>query len=158
MNIVRRMCQEGLSVLLIEQNAPLSLSIADRAYVLDDGKVVYSGDAVDLAKDTELVKKLRVRAATPRRPHSRFLHRRGGQRTGLRDFEVPGAVFTPMASSFETHRCAMLLRIRSQTVMVRSAPSRVSSPRPPENLDNDSSEPENALACTFDTVVQSADP
>jgi branched-chain amino acid transport system ATP-binding protein len=58
MNIVRRMRQEGLSVLLIEQNAPLSLSIADRAYVLDDGKVVYSGDAVDLAKDTELVNKL----------------------------------------------------------------------------------------------------
>jgi len=55
---VRRMRQEGLSVLLIEQNAPLSLSIADRAYVLDDGKVVYSGAAVDLAKDTELVNKL----------------------------------------------------------------------------------------------------
>ena len=58
MNVVRRMRQEGLAVLLIEQNAPLSLSIADRAYVLDDGKVVYSGDAVDLAKDTELVNKL----------------------------------------------------------------------------------------------------
>ena len=58
MNVVRRMRQEGLSVLLIEQNAPLSLSIADRAYVLDDGKVVYSGAAVDLAKDTELVNKL----------------------------------------------------------------------------------------------------
>ena len=58
MNVVRRMRQEGLAVLLIEQNAPLSLSIADRAYVLDDGKVVYSGAAVDLAKDTELVNKL----------------------------------------------------------------------------------------------------
>src|SRR5665213_3701772 len=32
-----------------------------------------------------------------------------------------------MASSFETHRCAMLLRTRSQTLMVRSAPSRVSN-------------------------------
>jgi ABC-type branched-subunit amino acid transport system ATPase component len=48
----------GLSVLLIEQNAPLSLSIADRAYILDDGKVVYSGKAADLAQDTELVNKL----------------------------------------------------------------------------------------------------
>ena len=58
MQVVRRMREEGLSVLLIEQNAPLSLSIADRAYILDDGKVVYSGKAADLAKDTELVNKL----------------------------------------------------------------------------------------------------
>jgi branched-chain amino acid transport system ATP-binding protein len=58
MQVVRRMRDEGLSVLLIEQNAPLSLSIADRAYILDDGKVVYSGQAADLAKDTELVNKL----------------------------------------------------------------------------------------------------
>jgi branched-chain amino acid transport system ATP-binding protein len=58
MQVVRRMREEGLSVLLIEQNAPLSLSIADRAYILDDGKVVYSGQAAELAKDTELVNKL----------------------------------------------------------------------------------------------------
>jgi branched-chain amino acid transport system ATP-binding protein len=58
MQVVRRMREEGLSVLLIEQNAPLSLSIADRAYILDDGKVVYSGKAADLAQDTELVNKL----------------------------------------------------------------------------------------------------
>jgi branched-chain amino acid transport system ATP-binding protein len=58
MQVVRRMRTEGLSVLLIEQNAPLSLSIADRAYVLDDGRVAYSGHAAELAKDTELVNKL----------------------------------------------------------------------------------------------------
>ncbi len=58
MRVVRRMRDDGLSVLLIEQNAPLSLSIADRAYVLDDGRVVYDGRAADLAKDSELVNKL----------------------------------------------------------------------------------------------------
>lgn len=58
MQVVRRMRDEGLSVLLVEQNVPLSLSVADRAYVLDDGKVVYSGSAHDLAKDRELVEKL----------------------------------------------------------------------------------------------------
>jgi branched-chain amino acid transport system ATP-binding protein len=58
MQVVRRMREEGLAVLLIEQNAPLSLSIADRAYILDDGKVVYSGKAAELAKDTDLVNKL----------------------------------------------------------------------------------------------------
>jgi branched-chain amino acid transport system ATP-binding protein len=58
MGVVQRMRDEGLSVLLIEQNAPLCLSIANRAYVLDDGKVVYSGSASELAHDTELVNKL----------------------------------------------------------------------------------------------------
>lgn len=58
MRVVQRMRDEGLSVLLIEQNAPLCLSIADRAYVLDDGKVVYTGAAAELANDTELVNKL----------------------------------------------------------------------------------------------------
>ncbi len=53
--VVSRMRQEGVSVLLVEQNATLSLSISDRAYVLDDGRVVYSGKAADLAQDTELV-------------------------------------------------------------------------------------------------------
>jgi branched-chain amino acid transport system ATP-binding protein len=58
MQVVRRMREDGLTVLLIEQNAPLSLSIADRAYVLDDGKVVYSGKAAELAADKELVARL----------------------------------------------------------------------------------------------------
>jgi len=53
--VVRHMKEEGLAVLLVEQNAPLSLSVADRAYVLDDGRVVYSGQASELARDTELV-------------------------------------------------------------------------------------------------------
>ncbi len=56
--IVARMREEGLSVLLVEQNATLSLSVADRAYVLDDGRVVYSGAAAELAQDTELVHRL----------------------------------------------------------------------------------------------------
>ena len=58
MQIVGQMREDGLSVLLIEQNAPLSLSVADRAYVLDNGKVVYAGDAAELRQDRELVDKL----------------------------------------------------------------------------------------------------
>lgn len=58
MRIVRQMRDEGLSVLLVEQNAPLSLSLADRAYVIDDGRIVYTGSARDLAKDQALVDKL----------------------------------------------------------------------------------------------------
>jgi len=58
MRVIRTMRSEGLSVLLIEQNVPLSLAVADRAYILDDGKVVHSGPAAMLAKDKELVDKL----------------------------------------------------------------------------------------------------
>jgi branched-chain amino acid transport system ATP-binding protein len=58
MQVVRSMREEGLSVLLVEQNVPLSLAIADRAYILDDGKVVYSGTAAELAANHDLVEKL----------------------------------------------------------------------------------------------------
>ena len=58
MQVVRAMRDEGLSVLLVEQNVPLSLGIADRAYILDDGKVVYSGSAAELAANHDLVEKL----------------------------------------------------------------------------------------------------
>jgi branched-chain amino acid transport system ATP-binding protein len=66
--VVRRMREEGLSVLLVEQNATLSLSIADRAYVLDDGRVVYAGQAADLARDTELVHRLAGAASKAKHP------------------------------------------------------------------------------------------
>jgi branched-chain amino acid transport system ATP-binding protein len=58
MQVIKTMRSEGLSVLLIEQNVPLSLAVADRAYVLDDGKVVHSCPAAALASDKELVDKL----------------------------------------------------------------------------------------------------
>jgi branched-chain amino acid transport system ATP-binding protein len=56
--IVAEMRREGISVLLVEQNARMSLEIADHAYVLDDGRVVYSGAARELAADTARVEAL----------------------------------------------------------------------------------------------------
>jgi branched-chain amino acid transport system ATP-binding protein len=52
------MRKEGISVLLVEQNARMSLEIADHAYVLDDGRVVYSGPAKELAADDARVEAL----------------------------------------------------------------------------------------------------
>jgi branched-chain amino acid transport system ATP-binding protein len=49
---------EGISVLLVEQNVHAAVEIADRAYVLDDGHVVYSGPAAEFAKDEERVRAL----------------------------------------------------------------------------------------------------
>jgi branched-chain amino acid transport system ATP-binding protein len=56
--IVSQMRTEGISVLLVEQNAMMSLEIADHAYVLDDGAVVYSGPARELAADEARVRAL----------------------------------------------------------------------------------------------------
>ena len=56
--IVEQMRAEGISVLLVEQNARMSLEIADHAYVLDDGTIVYSGPAQELAADEARVQAL----------------------------------------------------------------------------------------------------
>ncbi len=49
---------EGMSVLLIEQNVRAAVEIADRAYVLDDGHIAYSGSAAEFGKDEERVRAL----------------------------------------------------------------------------------------------------
>jgi branched-chain amino acid transport system ATP-binding protein len=56
--VVSRMREEGLSVLIVEQNARMTLEIADTAYVLDDGVMVYSGPARELAADEARVQAL----------------------------------------------------------------------------------------------------
>ena len=56
--IVAQMRDEGISVLLVEQNARMSLEIADYAYVLDNGSIVYSGTARELAADEARVQSL----------------------------------------------------------------------------------------------------
>ncbi len=50
--------EQGISVLLVEQNVRAAVEVADRAYVLDDGHVVYSGPAAEFAKDEERVRSL----------------------------------------------------------------------------------------------------
>ena len=51
-------CKEGMSVLLVEQNVRAAVEIANRAYVLDDGRIAYSGSAAEFAKDEERVRAL----------------------------------------------------------------------------------------------------
>ncbi len=57
-SIVTKMRDEGLAVLLVEQNVRMSLEVADRVFVLDDGHVVYSGPARELAADEARVQSL----------------------------------------------------------------------------------------------------
>jgi branched-chain amino acid transport system ATP-binding protein len=57
-NVVVKMRNEGMSVLLVEQNVRGAVEIADRAYVLDDGRIVYEGPAAEFAKDEARVRAL----------------------------------------------------------------------------------------------------
>ena len=46
--------REGLSLLLVEQNLPLALSVADRALILSRGQIVYSGTPAELAANDDV--------------------------------------------------------------------------------------------------------
>jgi branched-chain amino acid transport system ATP-binding protein len=55
-DLIRRLHEHGLSILLVEQNVVQSLAIAHRAYVLENGRITLSGWAADLARHPELRK------------------------------------------------------------------------------------------------------
>ena len=55
-DIIRQMHEDGVTVLLVEQNAKKALSIADRAYVLETGRIVTEGRAKDLLDNEEIKK------------------------------------------------------------------------------------------------------
>lgn len=54
--IIKDINKDGTTILLVEQNAGKSLAISDRAYVLENGKIVLSGTGAELAS-SEMVKK-----------------------------------------------------------------------------------------------------
>lgn len=55
-DIIKSISESGTTVLLVEQNAKKSLAIADRAYVLETGKIVLSGDAKELMNNDQVKK------------------------------------------------------------------------------------------------------
>jgi branched-chain amino acid transport system ATP-binding protein len=50
-DVIRRLKESGVTILLVEQNARKALAVADRAYVLETGLVGLSGPAAELARD-----------------------------------------------------------------------------------------------------------
>ena len=56
--VIASMREEGISVLLVEQNVRAAVEIADRVYVLDDGRVVYEGSALEFGGNEERVRAL----------------------------------------------------------------------------------------------------
>ena len=55
-DIIQSINRDGVTVLLVEQNAKKALSIANQAYVLETGKIVLSGDAKQLMNDDKVKK------------------------------------------------------------------------------------------------------
>jgi len=55
-SIIEDINKTGTTILLVEQNANMALSIADRAYVLETGRITLSGDAGKLAASEDVRK------------------------------------------------------------------------------------------------------
>lgn len=54
-DLVKRIRDEGATILIVEQNAKAALKVADHAYVVEGGKVAVAGKAADLAKDQRVI-------------------------------------------------------------------------------------------------------
>ncbi len=54
--IIKEVNRQGITILLVEQNAKMALKVANRAYVLETGKIKLSGDAKELLKNDEVKK------------------------------------------------------------------------------------------------------
>jgi branched-chain amino acid transport system ATP-binding protein len=52
--VIGELKREGLSILLVEQNLPLALAVADRVHILSRGQIVYSGEPGALAVDEDV--------------------------------------------------------------------------------------------------------
>lgn len=53
-DVIKDIAQKGMTILLVEQNARLALSVAHRAYVMDSGLMTIEGDASELANDPRI--------------------------------------------------------------------------------------------------------
>ena len=55
-SIIRKLHEQDITILLVEQNAKMALSIADRAYVLETGRITMEGDAKELLNNEQVRK------------------------------------------------------------------------------------------------------
>jgi branched-chain amino acid transport system ATP-binding protein len=54
MNIIKELREKGETILLVEQNSTLALTVSQRAYILENGHMVYTGAAEDLSQNAEV--------------------------------------------------------------------------------------------------------
>ncbi len=53
-NVIARLKEEGMTILLVEQNAKAALRVSDRGYVLETGRIVLSGSALELSQSQDI--------------------------------------------------------------------------------------------------------
>jgi branched-chain amino acid transport system ATP-binding protein len=70
-DIIKQVRAEGVTVLLVEQNARMALSVADRGLVLESGEIVVSGRAAELVDNRQVEELYMGSASTPPPPGSR---------------------------------------------------------------------------------------
>ena len=58
MAVIEEIREEGIAMLLVEQNSSLALGFAQRAYVIEDGQIVHTSSAADLENNPELKHRL----------------------------------------------------------------------------------------------------
>jgi len=56
LDIIKKLYREGITVLLVEQNASKALKVADRGYVLETGRITLQDTAENLRNDDEIIK------------------------------------------------------------------------------------------------------
>jgi branched-chain amino acid transport system ATP-binding protein len=54
LDMLRELKADGMSLVLVEQNVPMALDLADRVYILDQGAIVFEGDAGELTRDATI--------------------------------------------------------------------------------------------------------
>lgn len=57
MEVIGKLARDGQTIMIVEQNVNACLSLADRAYILSNGEIVYEGKANELAEDHETQKR-----------------------------------------------------------------------------------------------------
>ncbi len=55
-DIIKRLCEEGITILLVEQNIRHALEVADRGYVLENGRIVLEGESKWLLQNDHVKK------------------------------------------------------------------------------------------------------
>jgi branched-chain amino acid transport system ATP-binding protein len=53
--VIRELNNRGMTILLVEEKIPFALSLADRAYIMDKGRIEYSGGVEELGQEREIL-------------------------------------------------------------------------------------------------------
>ena len=100
-SIIRKLHEQDITILLVEQNAKMALSIADRAYVLETGRITMEGDAKELLNN-EQVRKAYLGACFVPYPPCRL-----GRIQTDRAFSISDGIFAGRVPSIRARHRAM---------------------------------------------------